>query len=102
MFNRLSVLFTAAGLLLGPLCSLAADTKTVDLSPMKDTRSEAQKTVDRNLQNAKTVSDRQQQAKTREELRDKSHDFPRVKTSPTTSVGVDPVAGTVNARKTTP
>jgi hypothetical protein len=77
-----------------------ATNKKVDLNP-KDTRTEAQKTVDSNFENAKKVSDRQKQEATKEAMRDKSHDN-RVKVNKDTSVGVDPKSGTVNVKKTTP
>ena len=100
MSIRLPIFITTASLLLVPLCGLAADSKP-DLTPPKDTRTEAQKNFDRNLKNANEVSARQQQEKTRETMRDKTHDN-RVKTGANTSVGVDPTTNSVNVRKSTP
>lgn len=100
MSSRIPVLFMIGGLLLVPLNGLAAGEKKVDLTP-KDSRTEAQKTFDRNLQNANKVSAQKKKEADREAMRDRSHDN-RLKTGPNTSVGVDPQKGSVNIRKTTP
>ncbi|MFK4705969.1 hypothetical protein ABIC83_002808 [Roseateles asaccharophilus] len=64
----------------------------------KDTRSEAQRTFDRNMENANKVHQREQEAKKREEMRDKTHDG-RLKTGKDTSVSAD--KNGVNVRTTT-
>ena len=58
--------------------------------------------ADENLRNAEAVYKRLQEEKQKEQLRDKSHDFPRVKVDEDTSIGVDPSKGQINIRKTTP
>ena len=46
-----------------------------------------QETFDKNLKNAQEVAKRQEDARQHELMRDKSHDFPRVKVSDGASVG---------------
>lgn len=56
--------------------------------------------VDKNMKNAETVYKQKQKEKQNEELRDKSHDLPRIKVEKNTSVGVDPMKNEVNVKKT--
>ncbi len=58
--------------------------------------------ADVNLRNAEAAYERLQEENQKEQLRDKSHDFPRVKVGEDTSIGVDPSKGQINIRKTTP
>jgi len=73
----------------------------VEAADGKDTRSESQKTFDRNYENAKSVSQRKQKDQQSEEMRDKSHDN-RVKVNKDTSVGGQTNPPGVDIRKTTP
>jgi hypothetical protein len=59
----------------------------------------AQATVDRNMQNAKEVTEAQQKERDREQMRDKDHDG-RLKVSDHTSVGgrIEPGGGSVNVK----
>lgn len=81
-----------------------AQDKKVDLFP-KDSRSESQKTMDRNMRDAAQTHERLQQEKTREDMRDKTHDgIGRVRPNESTSYGAyskDGVTG-VDIKKTTP
>lgn len=73
---------------------------SVAMADDKDTRTEAQRTLDRNMENANKVSQRKEEERKREEMRDKTHDN-RLKTGKDTSVGFDGDKKTVNVIKTT-
>jgi hypothetical protein len=60
----------------------------------------AQKNVDKELREMKTFSDKEKARETKEQMRDKSHDAPRLRTGKDSSLGVDPQKGQVNGRKT--
>lgn len=78
--------------------SSGRDVNTHDISP----HDSPQDTMDRNMQNAKEVSERQAKEKDAEEMRSKEHDG-RVKVSDHTSVGgkIEPGGGSVNVKTDT-
>jgi hypothetical protein len=59
----------------------------------------AQQTFDQNMRNANEVSQRLQQQREREQMRDRSHDN-RLMINKDTSIGVDPSRREINVRTT--
>jgi hypothetical protein len=59
----------------------------------------AQQTFDQNMRNANEVSQRLQQERDRQQMRDTSHDN-RLMINKDTSIGVDPAKGQINLRTT--
>lgn len=80
---------------------LVAALSVVGCALADDSRSESQKTLDRNMADAKRTKDMMEKERVREELRDKNHDN-RLMTGKDTSVGVDPSTRGINIRHTTP
>ena len=61
---------------------------------------DAQETFDKNMENAKEVHKQMEADRQREQMRDKSHDSPRVKVGKDRSIGIDPQKKEINIKET--
>ncbi|WP_199930603.1 hypothetical protein [Sedimenticola thiotaurini] len=55
---------------------------------------------EKNMENAQKIDAEMEGDRQKENMRDKSHDFPRIKTGEDTSIGADPSKKEVNIRHT--